>query len=238
MSIFILTDAVIWAHDFNLTTNTNKTTLKTASDDKEANVFGMAGYKQRVAGLESVELSVNGYASNTGDVDASLFPGLGVPDRLHSAAATSTAGSTAYFFQGALLDYERLGAVNEVAPLSLDAKGSNATGLMRGQVALPSQLVNATGSFTGVNLGSAFGKRIYAGLHIFGTPGTTVTLVVESAPTNAFASTTTQITLGPLTTAGGTFTSGGPVLQTDPWWRYRVTAITGSFTMAGSLAIR
>lgn len=238
MALFVLTDAIVWAHDLDVTGNTNKVTLKTTSDDKEANVFGMAGYKQRVAGFESVELAVAGYADTTAVPDSSIFAGLGVLDRVITVAPASVAGSVGYLLQGTQFTYEQLGAAGDVSPFSFTAKGSNKLGLARGQLALPKQVVSGTGAFAGVNLGNSVGKLLFASLHVFGTPGTTVTVAVEAGTSNSFPVPHLQATIGPITTGGGSFIVPVSLLVTDPWFRFNVTAITGSFVMGGAIGVR
>lgn len=240
MAVFTLTDAVIWVHDQDVTGNSNKATLKTSVDDLDATVFGGGGFKARVGGLRDVELAVEGYADTGAGPDAAAFAALGVSDRAHTVAPTSAAGSVAYLFQAGEFGYETFGGVGEVAPFTLTAKATNKVGVARGQVAKAKGVVSATGALgSGLNLGAGgAGKYLYATLHAFAV-GTTVTVIIQSDTTSGFAAPTTRATIGPITTAGGTFmTRVDASAITDTWWRFNVSAITGSFTLGGALAIQ
>lgn len=240
MGIFTLTDAVIWVHDQDVTGSSNKLALKTTVEDKDVTVFGGGGYKARAGGLRDVELAVDGYADSAAGPDAAAFAALGVADRAHTVAATSTAGSVAYLFQAGEFSYEQLAAVGDVAPFTFDSKGTNKVGVARGQLAKAKGVVSATGVLgSGLQLGAGgAGKFLYATLHAFAV-GTTVTVIIQSDTTSGFAAPTTRATIGPITTAGGTFlTRVDASAITDTWWRMNVSAITGSFTLGGALAIQ
>jgi hypothetical protein len=91
---------------------------------------------------------------------------------------------------------------------------------------------------TGYQLGAvAATQYLYGALHIF-TAGTTITVVLESDDNAGFSSATTRATLGPLTTTGGTWATRVAGAITDDYYRFRVTAITGTFSVAGSAGIK
>lgn len=240
MAIFTLTDALIWVHDQDITGSSNKLALKTMVEDKDVTVFGGGGYKARVGGLRDVELAVDGFADTTAAPDAAAFATLGIADRAHTVAATSTAGSVAYLFQAGEFSYEQYGAVGDAAPFTFGSKGSNKVGVARGQLAKAKGAVSATGALgSGLNLGAgAAGKWLYATLHAFAA-GTTVTVIVQSDTTSGFGAPTTRATIGPITAVGGTFmTRVDASAITDTWWRMNVSAITGSFTLGGAIAVQ
>lgn len=239
MAIFVLTDCSIWVHDQDLATVSNKVTLKMSVDELDATVFASGGTHQRVGGLRNIEANCAGYADTTAAPDAAAFNALGVTDRAVTISPSSPTTTPAYMFQAAEFDYETFGGVGEVCPMSLTMKNTNKTGVVRGAIAAGKTTVNATGVLgVGLNLGPGTGKSLYATLHVF-TAGTTLTVVIESAPTSGFATPTTRATIGPLTTTGGTFLTPVPVgAVTDPWWRFKITTITGSFTVAGAIAVQ
>lgn len=241
MAVFVLTDALILAHDQDLSGQSNKVTLKTMADEKDATTFGQGGYRVKVGGLKTVDLDLSGYQDSSAVPDAAAFAALGVADRAYTVAAANVTGQTAYLFQAGEFEYDQGDAVGNLAPFDAKAKGTNIVGVARGQLAKPKGVVSATGVLGGgVNLGAGgAGKFLYATLHVIGTPGTTVTVIVQSDTTSGFAAPTTRATIGPITTAGGTFmTRVNAAAFTDTWWRFNVSAITGSFTLAGSLAIQ
>jgi hypothetical protein len=123
-------------------------------------------------------------------------------------------------------------------PFRLTASSSRGPGLasvggVRGRVMKTKAVVSATGATgTAQQLGAvASGQYLYAAFHEF-VAGTTITGVLESNVDNTFGSPTTRITFGPITTQGGTWGTrvAGPI--TDTWYRLRITAITGSHTIA------
>jgi hypothetical protein len=143
-------------------------------------------------------------------------------------------------FQGGKFSYSLGGQIGEILPFDLDMMGSHgASGLVRGQITKAKGTVSATGaSGTGVNLGNvATGQYLYATFHVFGTPGTTITAVIQSDDNAGFSSATNRITFGPITTAGGTWGTrvAGPLTETH--YRLNVTAITGTFTVAAAIGI-
>lgn len=242
MSIFTLTDAVIWADAVDLTGVSNKVTVKTMTNEKDSTVFGLGGYKARLGGLEDVEIDASGFlevAAAAASQDAVSFAMLGGGNKAFTIAPTSAAGSTAYLAQAVPLSYSALGAnVGDMAPYDLVAKGSAPLALARGQLVSKST-VSATGPLgTPMNLGALGGtKRIYSALHIF-TIGTSITVQVQSAPLSNFASPTTQLSFGLLSAVGGIFLTSGLSAGTDPWWRLNVFANVGTSVVAGAVAIQ
>jgi hypothetical protein len=143
--------------------------------------------------------------------------------------------------QCAKLKYSTFGDVGDLMPYALDLSGSNTVGMVRGQVAKAKGSVAATGVLGSVlNLGAPIaGQYVYAVLHVFGTPGTTITVQVQSDDSSGFASATTRGTIGPITTAGGTWLArvAGP-FSGETHWRMNVSAITGTFTVAGAIGVQ
>jgi hypothetical protein len=241
MAIFVLTDAVILAHDQDLSGISNKVTLKATVDERDVSTFGQGGYRAKLGGLKMVSLDVNGFQDSAAAPDAAAFAALGVADRAYTVSAANVVGQPAYLFQAGEFAYDQGDAVGNAAPFTAQSKGTNAVGVARGQLAKTKGVVSATGVLgSGVNLGAGgTGKFLYATLHVIGTPGTTVTVIVQSDTTSGFGAPTTRATIGPITTAGGTFmTRVNAAAITDTWWRFNVSVITGSFTLAGALALQ
>lgn len=240
MATFVLTDAVILVHDQDLSGISNKTTLKLTAEDKDVTVFGGGGYRLSLGGLKAISFDASGYQDSAAGPDAAAFAALGVVDRAYTVAAANVVAQPAFLFQASELQYDLGDAVGNVAPINMMSKGSNIVGVARGQLAKTKGVVSATGVLgSGVNLGAGgAGKFLYATLHAFAV-GTTVTVTIQSDTTSGFGAPTTRATIGPITTAGGTFmTRVNAAAITDTWWRFNVTAITGSFTLAGALAIQ
>jgi hypothetical protein len=239
MAIFTLTDALILAHDQDLSGQSNKTSLKVSVAELDASVFGTQGWQGVAGGLKSVAISADGFLEPTAVLDAALWASLGVADRAWTVAAANVAAQPAFLAQAGEFDYTTYDAVGTLMPFTIGAKGTNKNGVVRGQLAKAKGSVAATGALgSGVNLGAGgAGKSLYATLHAF-TAGTTVTVIIQSDTTSGFGAPTTRATIGPITAVGGTFMVPVPITAvTDTWWRMNVSAITGTFTLAGALAI-
>jgi len=135
-------------------------------------------------------------------------------------------------------NYQLLGAHGEAAPFSLTAAGTDGYGVVRGKLAKVKGDVSATGA-TGsvVELGEvAADDYLYATFHVL-SAGTTITVQVQSAAVVGFGSPTTRATLGPITVTGGTWAVrvAGPI--TDEFFRFNVSAVTGTFSVAGAIGI-
>lgn len=239
MSTLVLTDVTTWVAGYDMTTDLNSVSLKGEVEDKDNTTFGNGGWRTRQGGLRDVTADLAGlWQADTVSVDSEAFTNLGVVDRVVTVSPDGLAGSPAFFFQAGSFSYEIFDQVGELAPFSLNARGTNKAGLVRGQVALPKGTQSATGVVgSAVNLGAvASGQYLYAAVHVF-TAGTTVTLQLQSDDASGFASPTTAATLSAITTAGGTWMTrvAGPI--TDTWFRLNATAITGSFILAAAIGI-
>lgn len=238
---FAFTDATIWIAGYDFTGDSNELSLSLSTDELDATPFGST-YRTRIAGLRNTEMTVAGYwqSAATDAVDPQVFPNIGVADRVVTVAPTAAETSTAYMFQGIKLSYDMFGAIGAVTPFSLGVKGSNGVGTVRGQVAAAKQNKSAVGVLGSVlNLGApTTGQYVYATVHVFST-GTSVTIELQSDTDAGFATPTTQATIGPLTAAGGTWATRVPgPLAGETHWRLNVSAITGTFQLAGAIAIR
>src|SRR6266545_2313541 len=178
----------------------------------DASVFRGAGWKAFAGGLKDTKFDLKGWwqASTPDSADSDLFPDLGTGSLAATVAAAETEAGPAWMWQLAKLNVQMFGKIGDLAPLG-----------------------------SGCNLGAVSATlKLYATFHVFGTPGTTITVVIESAAASNFAGATTRATIGPLTTAGGTWLTPVAGAVTDTWWRLRVTAITGTFTVAGAIGIQ
>lgn len=241
MSSLALVDATTYIHGYDLTTDLNQISLNMAVEDQENTTFGGGGYRSRIGGLKNVDADLSGYwqSATLDAVDPQMISALGVADRVVTMSPTGVATATAYLFQAGQFSYEMFGSIGEVTPFSVSMMGSNGVGLVRGQIAKAKGSVAATGATgSGVNLGAVGASQyLYATLHVFGTPGTTITAVVESDDNAGFTSATTRITFGPITAAGGTWGVRVAGALAETHYRFRITAITGTFTIAGAIGI-
>lgn len=241
MASFMLQDVTTWVAGYDFTSDLNQLSINASVDDLDNTVFGLGGFRRRTGGLRSVEASYSGFWQSAAidAVDPQAFSQLGTADQVVTIANDDAEGSTAFMFQGGKFSYNMFGQIGEVTPFDLDMMGTNGVGLVRGAVTKAKANVTTTGAtgtaWNGGNVGAA--QYLYATFHVFGTPGTTITAVVESDDNAGFTTATTRITFGPITTAGGTWGTrvAGPLTETH--YRLRVTAITGTFSIAAAIGI-
>lgn len=235
---FVLLNATPWVHGYDFTGDSNKIQLAVSRVIADATTFATTGWRSKASELMDVTAHLDGFWSSAADLEG--FGDLGGQDRPVTVSPTGLLGSVGFMFQASKFVYSPFGAVGALTPFALDLRGSNMAGLVRGQVAAVKQAVSATGALgAGVQLGAVGSTQyLYGSFHVFGPPGTTITVQVQSATSNAFTSPTTRATIGPLTTQGGTWMARVAGAITDTWWRYNVSAVTGSFTVSGSLGIQ
>lgn len=240
MAEYVLTDAFLYAGGYDFTTDANSATLTLDAAALDATNFGSGGATEMVGGLKSTNLAWSGFwqsASGSSDQapDNQAFPMLGT-SQPYTFGPVETEGQVAYIFNAMKSNYAQGGDVAALAPFSLTAMGTSTDGTIRGRLSKARGTVAATGALgTGVNLGQVTsGQSLYATLHLF-TVGTSVTITLQSDDNSGFTSPTVQATFGPLTASGGTWMTkiAGPI--TDNWYRFVVTSITGSFTLAAAV---
>ncbi len=247
MGTFAANNIATYLGPWDVTGDVNNCALTIEWEALDSTTFGPTRTaRSRVAGAESASTALSGYAdfaANAQDIQAwTRLHAKSTQPITHSPDGAN--GSVAYFYPSQSFSYSVFGGYGELTPFALDAQGSRPgsarnLGVARGLVLTSKQAVNATGvAGAGAQMG-AVGAAEYlcAVLHVFAAP-TTITGVVESAATNAFSGATTRATIGPITTTGGTLITpvAGPI--TDTWWRFRVTAITGTATIACAAGIR
>lgn len=238
MASFAATNITTWVGGYDITGDSNKAALMAEVEPLDSTVFGSVG-RARLAGLFTADAEVAGFASyGTTAVDPTMFAGLGglAP---WSMSKDGLEGSPVYSMDGRQLEYSTFGAVGELIPFSATAKSSEGMPPVRGTIMAAKQSVSATGALGTVRqVGAvAAGKYLYAVLHAFSV-GTTITVQVQSDDNAGMSSPTTRMTLGPVTAIGGTWgiRVAGPI--TDDYWRLNVSAITGTSSVAGLIAIQ
>lgn len=242
MGVIALLDCFAYVHGHDFTTDTNEAQLATETAALDKTTFGSNGWTELLGGLKSWDLALSGFwqAGGTSAVDSEIFNGLGSTGQVFTLGPVETEGQVSYMAQGGKFTYQLLGQLGEIAPFTLGAPGTSGQGVIRGQLAKARGVVSAVGPLgSAVNLGAgAAGKFIYSALHTF-VAGTTVTVEVQSDDAQAFTTPTTRATFPAITARGGFWLvrvdSTG---ITDTWWRLNVSAITGSFTVAGAIGIQ
>lgn len=239
MGTFAANNITTWFSAYDMTGDSNSTELAMQYDALETTVYGCT-HRTRAAGLEDVTLQQAGFwQSGAGLIDPTAFTALGGASQVISNSVDGLETSVAYFYRARQFSYQTFGAHGEMMPFSLSASSARGTGLaavgaVRGRVLrqkVPS--VSGTGATgTAFQLGAVGASQyLYAGLHVF-SAGTTITGVIESDDANTFASATTRITFSAVTAAGGYWGTRVAGAITDDWYRLRITACTGTFSLA------
>jgi hypothetical protein len=239
MGSFAANNVTTWFSAYDMTSDLNSTSLAMQYDALDTTVYGCTA-RTRAAGLEDVTLQEAGFwQAGAGTIDPTAFTALGGASQVITNSVDGLETSVAYFYRARQFQYQTFGAVGEMMPFSLAASSSRGTGLaavgaVRGRVLkqrAPS--VSGTGATgTAFQLGATSATQfLYAAFHVFSV-GTTITAVLESNADNTFGSPTTRMTFGPITTTGGTWGTRVAGAITDQWYRLRVTAITGTFSIA------
>jgi hypothetical protein len=244
MATHAAVDVTTWLSGYDLTGDSNQTSLDIEYDPLDDTAYGDSA-RSRLAGLEAVQAQVNGFwQAGSGTVDPEAFTGLGSTLQVVTQSPDGDESSVAYFWQAKKFSYQMFGEVGQVNPFSLSAQsargnGTLSAGAVRGRVVKTKGNVSATGATgTSQNLGAVGATQfLYGAFHVF-SAGTTITAVLESAAASDFVGATTRITFGPITTTGGTWGTRVAGVVTDTWYRLRVTAITGTFSIAAVVGIK
>jgi hypothetical protein len=253
MPVRVLTDCAAYIGPYDFTGDTNEATFDMSADVKDITTFASGGWRQKIAGLRDAAILHKGFwqSATSQAVDPEIFPDLGVADRVYTWAPYEetpadpmpfTDQQAAFFCQGIKLNYKPMqGAVGDTFGFELGSQNSGRSGVVKGSLIVPRRTVAATGK-VGVTWDSIFGapaagQSLYAVFHVF-VPGTTITVQVQSDDNTGFTTPTTQATIGPITTASATWVTpiAGPI--TDRYWRFNVSAITGTFHVAGAIGVR
>lgn len=230
---------------YDMTTDLNQVTLTIQREALDSTTFSPTRTsRSRIAGLEDVQSSVQGlFDAASGAVDPQVFTNLATRHVVTQTPA-GVENERAYFYQCLDLDYQLFGQVGEVTPFTLSMQGtkgsaSASVGAIAGYLAKAKGSVSATGALgTARQLGAVSATQyLYAAFHVFSV-GTTITVVLESDDNAGFSSATTRATIGPVTAVGGTWATRVAGAITDDYYRFRVTAITGTFTVAAAFGIK
>lgn len=242
MGAHILTNGTLFVGSHDFSGDSNEVRLQMEADEKECTTFGSGGAKEYKAGLKGGEWSAKGFwVAGADSQDEYASAKLGTVDEVATWCQTGVAGDVAYFGRFGEFSYDRGGPIGELAPFSINAKNTQGQGVARGMLAAAKQTVNATGVLGSVlALGAPTSTQyVYAVLHTFGTAGTTITVQVQSDDAAGFSSPTTRGTFTGITTATGTWLAriAGPFVA-ETHWRMNVSAITGTWSVAGAIAVQ
>lgn len=239
MTVSAIVDAYVYGAGHDFTTDTNNATIAAEVATLDGTTFGDSGWTKALGGLKSASLDVSGFWQAGADqVDPEAWSNLGTSGQVFTIGPTETEGEPAFVLPSMEANYTLLGPVGELIPFSIQAPKSTGYPVVRGKLAKAKGSVSATGVLGSVvQLDAASSTQyVYAALHVF-SAGTTITVKLQSDSASNFPSSADVVTIGPITTAGGTLVRvAGPA--TDTFYRLNVTAITGTFSVAGAIAVQ
>jgi hypothetical protein len=218
-------------------------TMEATADEIDVTTLNSGGWRQKIAGLRTFSVGIDGYQDfDLIGVDP-LFgtSGLTVLDTFTVApVSTATAGDVAFIGQGRLLGNTPLsGAVGDAAGFSMNWAGTDV--VARGQVLHPSAA--RTTSSTGTALAFTFPtatQRLYATFHVLSVTGTgSIVFTVQSDDAVGFPSATTRITSQTFTGIGHQLASvAGPITaETHARLGWTITGFTSvTFVAAAAVA--
>lgn len=247
MTATVLTDVTIYADGFDFTGHASSMQLSVDVDDQDVTTFGTNGWKAPIPGLKSCEVKADVYwqsaDSATNDplaLDPEVFNHLGVSQIPVSIGPTRVEGDPVYLLRAGQYNYEVFGDIGDVSSSTLEMSSSDTQGLIRAKWAK----IKGNASTPAVALGSVLNlgpvsatQFIYSTLHVF-SPGTTMTVKLQSDDNAGFTTPTDVFTFPAITTRTGTWMTriAGP--KTDTYYRLYVSAITGTFSVAGTIGIQ
>ncbi|MFE2556673.1 hypothetical protein ACFXGT_11645 [Streptomyces sp. NPDC059352] len=240
----ILTNVRVFAVGADITGASNKVELSGEVEEKETTNYASGGWKERIGGIGSAEISGEGFwqAGDPSLIDDASWAQLGGVGPWTVCPDAAQVGSLAYLTRALRSNYQLLGAVGDVAPWTGTAKSS--WPLVRGQIAHPPGTARtATGTGTALNLGAIpAGKRLYAALHVLSVAGATpsLTVSIESDDAAGMATPTARLSFDAATAAGGQALRTDAAAITDTHYRvaWAISGTTPSFMFAVSLGIR
>ncbi len=240
MTKIALLDACIYVEGYDFTSDSTSAVLNAEVEQLDATTFGGSGWKEVTGGLRTTSFEVGGVLDLANkNADAESFGDLGNSGKLAMYSAAEVETHPGYMWKTTKTNYDIGGATGELAAFTLAMNGADRYGVIRGQIAKARGTVNATGVLGSVlSLGAPTSdQRIFAGLQVF-SPGTTITVQLQSDSASNFASPTTQGTIGPITTKSGTLLVVDGPKSGETHWRLNISAITGSFNVAGFIGIQ
>lgn len=221
--------AEIVYHTAALSTDAHAVAGDYSAESLENTVF-RDSTRSRLGGVTDMGVQIEGYWETT--QEAKLFPVLGGQHPV-TLADSNTVGAVAYGMDTMKQTYEQGAAHGELFGFSLTFQSTSP--IVRGQLAL-SVTDTASGNGTALQLGSASGLTVYAGLHVTAFNGTSLDALVQRDDNSGMTSPTTHITF---TQATGLTSEWASVVGsgTDDWWRINYTFAGTSFTASAFIGL-
>lgn len=209
----------------------------------DATTFGSEGWAEVRGGLQTTELTVDGYADfalGALALDAQLAAALNGTTEFTVTPEAVADGSLAFMFSGLLKEHTPIdGEVGQLAKLTFGMVGARSP-LVRGTV-LSSPRTNRVASGTGTSrqlglVGAT--QRLWVGIHCLASTGGTITPRIESDDATGFPSATTRATGAGMTAPGSQWLSVTGPIATDTWWRAAWTVSAGTHAILVTAGIQ
>lgn len=244
MGEYAVLNAFAYADSHDFTPDINQWAMNSSFDTLDRTTFRNTGARKFKAGLRNAHLSMQGFTDLAEDSQDSKMWASFI-DRLPkvwTAGNLEAEGSPVAMMQAykTAINPGGGGQIGTLSSFSLAAQGTDRYGGVRGTLLVEQVTVSTTGAKgTALQLGAVLSnQRLFSTLHLLGDPGTSITVVLESDNASNFPSATTRVTFGPLTAVGGNWSTPVSGAIADDWWRFRVTAITGTWVLAAAAAIQ
>ncbi len=244
MGEYAVLEAFAYADSHDFTPDINQWSMNSSFETLDRTTFRSGRARKFKAGLRNAQLSMAGFTDLDEDAqDAKMWASFRdrVP-KVWTAGNQETEGSPVAMMQAhkTAINPGGGGQIGTLSSFSLSAQGTDRYGGVRGTLLVEQVTVSTTGAKgTALQLGAVgANQRLFSTLHLLGEAGSSITVVLESDNASNFPSATTRVTFGPLTAVGGNWATPVSGAITDDWWRFRVTAVTGSWVLAAAAAIQ
>jgi len=209
MAVYANTNMRLLVDGFALEGFATSATMDAQVDEIDITTLGSGGWRQRMTGLATHTIAVDGFQDfDTTGVDPTL-PGTSTGRNAVTFCPINggaTIADPAFFGAGRTTTRTPIsGAVGDAAGFSLAWTGDSR--LVRGQVLHPLAARTATGSGTATTFTTPVaGQGIWASFHVAAVSGTgTITFTVQTDDNAGFTSSTTRLTASAMSAVGGQF---------------------------------
>lgn len=230
MAPYVLIDSKLWVDGFDMSGYKNRIALDSPLALREHTRFGDTG-RRRAAGLRAPTLRAAGFwdanaVAATNEPDKPYFDRLGTADvPVSCGPQDGLEGSIGYLFRAMEARYELGAAVGEMLAFTVDAEGSDGSGLVRATI-IGNKNVAAGGPTNGTifQLGTVSATQsLYAVLHALQV-GTSIDVKIQSDDNGGFASPIDRITFAQKLAIGSEYKTLAGSLGADD--RYRIVFTT------------
>lgn len=246
MGLLAITNAFIYAGPVDITGTADELNCRAEAETRESTNMRSGGWRAHKNTLKASTVSNGGFwtSDSANDLDPEAFANLGTTNQVITCGMQETEGELAHIMRHMSTQYTLpQGSVGDLAKFMLESSGSDGQiGQIRCKLFKKYGVVSATGATgTGIQLGAVGAAQfLYGALHTFGTPGSSITVIAQSDDNSGFTTPTTRATFngGAITTAAGFWLTPVAGAVADDYWRLSISAITGTWVIAGSLGIR